>query len=98
MPPTSSFSDRIRNGDNRAQRRQVYDWKGHMMDISYQEYLQTDEWKTRRLGCLKRDGYRCRVCNGTENLEVHHRTYERIGQELEDDLTTLCESCHAIYT
>src|ERR1022692_4073283 len=69
------------------------------MDTSaYHEYLQSDKWKSLRLLCLTRDQYRCRVCNESEHLEVHHRTYERIGQEQLDDLTTLCDKCHELYT
>lgn len=29
-----------------------------------------------------------------EHLEVHHRTYERVGSERDDDLVALCTSCH----
>jgi hypothetical protein len=28
-------------------------------------------------------------------LEVHHLTYERLGQERDEDLQLLCQSCHA---
>jgi len=69
-----------------------------MKKDAYHEYLQSDEWKSRQLLCLQRDGYRCRICNAAEALEVHHRTYERIGQEDPDDLTTLCDKCHRLYT
>jgi replicative DNA helicase len=30
-------------------------------------------------------------------LEVHHRTYERIGQERSEDLTVLCDVCHGLF-
>ena len=38
------------------------------------------------------DGYR----NDAEqqSLEVHHRTYQRLGRELDSDLVALCWSCH----
>lgn len=29
-----------------------------------------------------------------QSLEVHHQTYERLGQERDDDLVALCWSCH----
>jgi hypothetical protein len=29
-------------------------------------------------------------------LEVHHRTYERLGRERPEDLLVLCEKCHAV--
>jgi hypothetical protein len=43
-------------------------------------------------------GHRCQVCNrGLGTLDVHHRTYERRGQELDEDLTVLCRACHGIF-
>lgn len=30
-------------------------------------------------------------------LDVHHRTYERLGQEQEYDLTVLCHRCHSLF-
>jgi hypothetical protein len=29
-----------------------------------------------------------------DDLEAHHRTYERRGEELPEDLTALCPTCH----
>lgn len=63
----------------------------------YHRYLQTDEWRERRAVAIRKAGGRCQVCNGSDRLEVHHRTYERFGAELEDDLTVLCEDCHGLY-
>lgn len=64
----------------------------------YKQYMQSKEWKSRRLQALERDDYRCRVCNSTLRLEVHHRTYKRLGDELSNDITTLCKLCHDIFT
>lgn len=66
--------------------------------VEYSTYLQTTRWKLLRDEVLARDGYRCRVCNSRECLEVHHRTYERIGNEDFDDLTTLCCRCHDTFS
>jgi hypothetical protein len=33
----------------------------------------------------------------TEDLQVHHRTYERRGAELADDLVVVCRQCHEIH-
>ena|SRR5271167_3798758 len=65
--------------------------------MPYLDYLRTPEWEARRQQVLERDGHRCRVCNGTEQLNVHHRTYERRGDEDLNDLTTLCRSCHEYF-
>jgi hypothetical protein len=66
--------------------------------MKYSDYLKTPEWKERRETRLKRDDYKCRLCNSKSNLQVHHRTYKRIGCEHINDLTTLCQPCHALYS
>jgi len=47
---------------------------------------------------LTRDGYKCRFCNSGLDLNVHHRSYDYIGREMEQltDLVTLCRRCHSI--
>jgi len=70
------------------------------MDLStmpYEDYLQTPEWQIRRFAKLWMVGHRCQVCNSPGPLEVHHRTYERRGNELPEDLTALCEDCHSLF-
>ena len=69
----------------------------------YRQYIASDRWRNSpaRLEELRRAGHRCRLCNmGPPNsvLTVHHRTYERLGKELADDLTTLCVECHLAVT
>jgi len=55
-------------------------------------------WQVIRRRALERDGHRCRLCNGSEHLDAHHREYaERCSEETEDFLTTLCRVCHQIY-
>ncbi len=66
--------------------------------MPYEEYLRTSEWRARRQEALKRAGYCCHLCNSNESpLEVHHRTYERLGAEAPEDLYVLCDSCHQWY-
>lgn len=65
----------------------------------YGQYLRSPAWKRKRKAALKRDGYRCRVCNRGQYLEVHHRRYPAVlGTESVNDLTTLCNSCHNYLT
>ncbi len=61
---------------------------------SYREYLQTDEWRARADAAKERAGNRCQLCNAAGPLEAHHRTYERRGKELPEDLVALCHDCH----
>jgi len=63
--------------------------------MPYEEYLMTPEWLATRKRILKRDHYQCQGCKALEVLlHVHHYTYVRLGQELDEDLVTLCEVCH----
>jgi 5-methylcytosine-specific restriction endonuclease McrA len=67
-----------------------------LKDMPYREYLETHEWQRTRKDALKRADRKCQLCNaeGTE-LHVHHKTYERRGEELPEDLIVLCKDCHA---
>ena len=64
----------------------------------YRSYLNSPEWQTKRKEAIERDGGECRLCAGKFNLEVHHKTYDRVGDEHSNDLTTLCEKCHGSVT
>ncbi len=63
----------------------------------YQEYIGSDRWKELRVIALAVAGNRCQVCNSSQHLHVHHRTYERLGYELISDLTVLCDECHELF-
>lgn len=71
---------------------------GRMTRDEYREvYLRSEHWRETRLAALERAEHRCQVCNRTERLDVHHRTYERIGEERPADLTVLCRRCHDLF-
>lgn len=57
-------------------------------------YLKSAKWKTKRSRILARDNHRCVLCGSTSNLHVHHRSYKRLYEEQDSDLTTLCSTCH----
>jgi len=63
-------------------------------NMPYAEYLQTTHWHFKRSDALKRSKYRCQLCNSTKRLDVHHRTYENLGNEEPEDLIVLCRKCH----
>jgi hypothetical protein len=65
-----------------------------LMTMPYEEYLLTPEWRERADKAKARAGWRCQFCNSTDNLEAHHRTYERRGAERDEDLVALCDRCH----
>jgi len=60
----------------------------------YLAYIRSAAWRARRERALRLAGYRCQVCGEGGRLEVHHRTYERLGHEADADLTVLCRWCH----
>lgn len=66
---------------------------GHLCSLSYTEYLKTDHWKIQRQRALSRAGYLCVLCLSTAR-HVHHKTYDRRGDETPEDLIALCENCH----
>jgi hypothetical protein len=44
---------------------------------------------------LGRDNWRFQACGSMRNLEVHHIQFRRhSGQDLEENLVTLCATCH----
>lgn len=66
--------------------------------MTYEEYINSSQWKDKRLRRLRKDKFRCRTCWNEDNLQVHHLTYERLGHEEIDDLITLCRECHEAIT
>jgi hypothetical protein len=61
----------------------------------YAKYLKSHSWKMKRRTVLGRANHRCQLCDTRFRLEVHHRTYKRLGNERDGDLIVLCSSCHA---
>lgn len=82
----------LRRKQAELQRKQYR--KKQLREMPYNEYLRTKEWREKRMRVLLRDGYRCTKCGSSEQLNVHHLTYERRGAERYADLTTLCRRCH----
>jgi 5-methylcytosine-specific restriction endonuclease McrA len=62
--------------------------------FDYAAYLQSEKWARKRAKALAQAGNRCALCNGSVGLNVHHRTYQRIGNESQEDLIVLCRNCH----
>lgn len=83
-------------------------WLGRIMRVEfelcqdlatmpYAEYLKTDHWQKTAKAAKERAGHKCQVCNKYGQLHTHHRTYERRGAELPDDLIVLCAGCHKLF-
>ena len=65
--------------------------------MPYAMFLKTRYWQNRRNASLELAGHKCQLCNASESLQVHHRTYERRGYERDSDLIVLCKSCHQLF-
>jgi 5-methylcytosine-specific restriction endonuclease McrA len=69
-----------------------------LRSMAYDDYLRTPEWKQTRAAALLRAGNACSLdVTHTDGLEVHHNTYERLGEELDTDLMVLCRHCHRLH-
>lgn len=63
--------------------------------MRYKDYIKSDRWREVAEAKKQSVGNKCEICNSSKRLQVHHRTYERLGNENENDLTVLCWYCHA---
>jgi 5-methylcytosine-specific restriction endonuclease McrA len=61
----------------------------------YERHLASDEWQALRAARITAARGRCERCGDTEGLQLHHRSYDRLGKERDDDLELLCWRCHA---
>lgn len=61
--------------------------------IPYNEYLQTEHWRT--ISKEYKDKYgKCQLCGSTKGLNVHHNNYDCLFHETDKDLIVLCSECH----
>lgn len=69
-------------------------WRQHKKRYS------SPRWRKLRVKILERDGYRCCSCGGVGRFEVDHvkpTGPKEVGEAFfnEDNLQTLCKSCHS---
>lgn len=75
---------------------------------AYLAYIRSPAWRAFRVAWWEqydrqfpvRTCYCCGKPQGSlkRSLELHHRTYERLGAERWDDLVAVCRSCHSAIT
>lgn len=61
---------------------------------SMQEFRDSVYWRVKRQAYFKRHEYKCVVCPVRHGLELHHKTYERLGNERDEDLEYRCDAHH----
>lgn len=63
--------------------------------MNYQEYIRSGAWReVKRRYRASRLPQTCFVCNGSV-VDLHHKTYKRLGRERLTDLLPLCRAHHA---
>jgi hypothetical protein len=62
----------------------------------YGEYTRSSRWARTRQGYYERHPKECWICSATDGIILHHRTYETIGSEPDEDLVPLCRRCHSL--
>ena len=60
----------------------------------YEWYLSSAKWQGKRRLKLAEVGNKCEECGAEGVLDVHHKTYARLGAEELADLEVLCRPCH----
>ena len=60
----------------------------------YKEYLKSTEWKKRRALVMRRCNGVCEGCGLEMATQVHHFTYEHVGNEFLFELVAVCDACH----
>lgn len=67
--------------------------------LPYEVFLSTAYWFSVSQTAKANAGMRCQVCNGCNELNVHHRTYDTHGREHSNmmDLVVLCSRCHGLF-
>ena len=62
--------------------------------VNYREYLRTEKWRKKRSKIMARAAGFCEGCGDREPSEVHHLTYDNVGDEFLFQLVALCGPCH----
>lgn len=65
--------------------------------MPYEQYLSTVHWQKVRKFAIEACGGRCSLCNRDGEIQVHHRTYENLGNERPSDVVGLCADCHKTF-
>lgn len=58
------------------------------------QYLKSPEWAANRRKVIQRSQGLCEGCREAEPVEVHHLSYDHVGDELLFELVALCKACH----
>lgn len=61
----------------------------------YRDYITSDEWREFRIKYYETHKKECRACGSKLKVNLHHKTYKRLGAERLADVVPLCEYHHS---
>jgi len=68
---------------------------------TYNEYLKSKHWLKKKIKYFqsykkrtKNKKKQCECCGKKSTVQLHHKTYDRIGKEKLTDLMYACKKCH----
>lgn len=64
-------------------------------EVDYHKYMASRDWALKREAVKERAGNICERCEEAYIANVHHLTYQNLGDEPLHDLQGLCRPCHA---
>lgn len=64
------------------------------MGVKYATYIKSRAWRLKRLEVLRRCNGVCEKCGLWPATNVHHKSYEHLGDELPEELIGVCLDCH----
>lgn len=85
--------DQISNTENLNE----HQLQENLRAMLYKDFVKTIYWKSIVMRRKWMDGFKCTRCGSSDNLCVHHLTYDHHGDERHhfEDLITVCKDCHA---
>jgi 5-methylcytosine-specific restriction endonuclease McrA len=64
------------------------------MAVEYRRYIRSPRWRAKRAAVILRARGLCERCHTWPIVNVHHLSYDRLGDERPEDLLGVCVKCH----
>lgn len=62
--------------------------------VDYHRYMASREWALKKRAVRERSGGDCERCEHRKMAQVHHLSYQHLGNEPLEDLLGVCKWCH----
>lgn len=83
----------VRQVNMRRKKKAKKESKSHFSP-EYLTYIKSEKWKLFSAAIKHERGNKCENCGYNRRLHAHHLTYERLFNELPQDIKILCHDCH----